>query len=61
MQAMLEALEDGLAKPERYLPALREQVHTLSSLVDDLFELSRIDAVGLSVERGAAGLAPVVE
>ena len=29
MQAMLEALEDGLAEPERYLPALREQVQTL--------------------------------
>ena len=54
MQAMLEALEDGLAKPERYLPALREQVHTLSSLVDDLFELSRIDAGALE-SRAARG------
>jgi signal transduction histidine kinase len=61
MQAMLEALEDGLAKPERYLPALREQVHTLSSLVDDLFELSRIDAGALSLELREARLAPVVE
>ena len=25
MQAMLEALEDGLAEPERYLPALRSR------------------------------------
>ena len=47
MQAMLEALEDGLAEPEKYLPVLREQVHTLAVLVDDLFELARIadDAV----------------
>ena len=37
MQAMLEALEDGLAEPERYLPAMREQVRTLGLLVDDLF------------------------
>lgn len=44
MQAMVEALEDGLGDPERYLSALREQVRTLSGLVDDLFELSRIDA-----------------
>ena len=29
MQAMIEALEDGLAEPERYLPAMREQVRTL--------------------------------
>jgi signal transduction histidine kinase len=44
MQAMLEALEDGLAEPEQYLPAFREQVRVLSQLVDDLFELARIDA-----------------
>ena len=39
MQAMLEALEDGLAEPADYLPALRDQVRVLSQLVDDLFEL----------------------
>ncbi len=50
MQAMLEALEDGLAPPEHYLPALREQVRTLSMLVDDLFELARIDAGALTLE-----------
>ena len=50
MQAMIEALEDGLGDPTRYLPALREQVRTLSDLVDDLFELSRIDAGLLVLE-----------
>jgi signal transduction histidine kinase len=50
MQAMLEALEDGLASPEHYLPALREQVSTLGLLVDDLFELARIDAGALTLE-----------
>ena len=30
MQAMLEALEDGLGEPEEYVPVLREQVHVLS-------------------------------
>ena len=49
IQAMLEALEDGLAEPERYLPAMREQIRTLGLLVDDLFELARIDAGGLLV------------
>jgi signal transduction histidine kinase len=44
MQAMLEAIEDGVATPEQYLPTLRDQVRVLSSLVDDLFELARIDA-----------------
>jgi signal transduction histidine kinase len=60
MQAMLEALEDGLAEPERYVPALREQVQVLSSLVDDLFELARIDANALTLELRDARLAPVV-
>jgi signal transduction histidine kinase len=50
MQAMVEALEDGLGEPDRYLPALREQVRTLSALVDDLFELSRIDSGMLVLE-----------
>lgn len=61
MQAMLEAVEDGLAEPERYLPALREQVRTLGALVDDLFELARIDAGALTLELAEAGLPGLVE
>lgn len=61
MQAMLEALEDGLAEPERYLPALHEQVRTLSALVDDLFELARIDAGALTLELREAALSGLVE
>jgi signal transduction histidine kinase len=61
MQAMLEALEDGLAEPERYLPALREQTRRLGMLVDDLFELARIDAGVLQLELREAPLTPVVE
>jgi signal transduction histidine kinase len=61
MQAMLEALEDGLADPERYLPALREQVRTLGGLVDDLFELARIDAGALTLELKEAPLGTLVE
>ncbi len=61
MQAMLEALEDGLADPERYLPALREQVRTLGALVDDLFELARIDAGALTLELQEAPLPALVE
>jgi signal transduction histidine kinase len=60
MQAMLEALEDGLAKPDEYVPALREQVHLLSELVEDLFELARIDAGALTLELQRLPLAPVV-
>jgi signal transduction histidine kinase len=61
MQAMLEALEDGLAEPPDYLPAMREQVRALSGLVDDLFELARIDAGVLTLELAEARVQPVVE
>ena len=61
MQAMLEALEDELAPPDRYLPALQEQVRTLGALVEDLFELARIDAGALTLELREARLAGVVE
>jgi signal transduction histidine kinase len=60
MQAMLEALEDGLGEPEAYIPALREQVRVLSQLVDDLFELARIDADALTLELRRLPIAPVV-
>ena len=44
LQAMIEAMEDGLVPPERFYPVMHEQVRTLARLVDDLFELARIDA-----------------
>jgi signal transduction histidine kinase len=60
MQAMLEALEDGLAEPADYLPALGDQVRGLTLLVDDLFELARIDAGALTLELHASPLVDVV-
>jgi signal transduction histidine kinase len=60
MQAMLEALEDGLGNTEEFVPVLREQVRALSLLVDDLFELARIDAGALTLEMHRLPLAPVV-
>ena len=60
MQAMLEAIEDDLAAPEEYVPVLREQVRVLSVLVDDLFELARIDAGVLTLELLRLPVAPVV-
>ena len=61
MQAMLEALEDGLVEPATTLPVLREQVAVLTGLVDDLFELARIDAGALTLELRDAPLEPLVE
>ena len=60
MQAMLEALEDGLGDPSEYVPVLREQVCVLSLLVDDLFELARIDAGALTLEMRRLPVAPVI-
>ena len=61
MRAMIEAVEDGVAKPEQYMQELAEQVRTLSALVDDLFELARIDAGVLTLELEDASLASLVD
>jgi signal transduction histidine kinase len=50
IRAMLEAIEDGLAEPDEYLPALEEQASALGALIDDLFELAQIDAGVLTLE-----------
>jgi signal transduction histidine kinase len=60
IQAMLEATEDGLASIEEYLPALRQQTYTLGTLIDDLFELARIDAGALTLELCDARLPQLV-
>ena len=59
--AMLEAIEDGLATPEEYLAPLQDQARRLTVLVDDLFELARIDAGALVHELQEVALAPLVE
>jgi signal transduction histidine kinase len=60
IQAMLDAIEDGLASVEEYLPALHQQARTLASLIDDLFELARIDAGALTLELRDARLPRLV-
>ena len=61
IQAMVEALQDGLAEPDRYLPAIREQTQRLGRLLDDLFELARIDAGALTLQMREARLSALVE
>ena len=61
IQAMLEAVEDGLASAEEYLPALGEQVRGLSLLIDDLFELACIDAGALTLHLQQTNLGDIVE
>jgi signal transduction histidine kinase len=48
LRAMAEALEDGLAAdPPRYHKQMRAEAERLASMVDDLFELSRIQSGAL--------------
>ncbi|MFF6883733.1 sensor histidine kinase [Streptomyces sp. NPDC012421] len=48
LRAMAEALEDGMAaEPARYHRQIRAEVERLTSMVGDLFELSRIHAGAL--------------
>ncbi|MEV6207987.1 HAMP domain-containing sensor histidine kinase [Kitasatospora sp. NPDC051914] len=50
LRAMAEALEDGVADdPTRYLTRMRTEVDRLTGMVDDLFELSRIQAGALAL------------
>jgi signal transduction histidine kinase len=45
LRAMAEALEDGIAEsPERYHKQIRIEVDRLAGMVDDLFEISRLQA-----------------
>ena len=60
LRAMVEALEDGLASTDEYLPAIREQLETLSARVDDLFELARIDAGAITLELREARLGDLI-
>ncbi|CAL9607120.1 Adaptive-response sensory-kinase SasA [Streptomyces sp. enrichment culture] len=50
LRAMAEALEDGIAPdPGRYHARIRTEAERLSGMVDDLFELSRIQAGSLEL------------
>jgi signal transduction histidine kinase len=60
LKAMIEALEDDLAEPAEYLEAIRTQTEILSGLVDDLFELARIDAGALTLDLRDAPLGELV-
>ena len=49
LRAMSEALEDGVvAAPETYYKQIHAEVDRLSTMVEDLFELSRIQSGGLA-------------
>ena len=62
LRAMAEALEDGVAAdPDRYHRQIRREVDRLAGMVDDLFELSRIQAGALSLAPGPVDLRELVD
>jgi signal transduction histidine kinase len=64
LRAMLEAIEDGIAEDPatvtRYVAQMRRAVDSLSLLVDDLFELVKLDAGAIEAEAERARLDEVV-
>src|SRR5512143_1850903 len=64
MRAVLEALSDGVVEePEtvkRYLTTARRDVMSLSALIDDLFQMSQLDAGGFPLHRTQASLSDLV-
>jgi len=61
LRAMAEALEDGVAEdPRRYHRQMRVEVDRLAALVDDLFELSRIQSGTLALTLEQVSLADLV-
>jgi len=64
MRAILEALSDGMVEdPEtvkRYLSTAQRDVRSLSSLIDDLFQMAQLDAGGFPLHRAKASLGDLI-
>jgi len=64
MRAILEALSDGVVEdPEmvkRYLLTAQRDVLSLSALIDDLFQMSQLDAGGFPLDRADASLSDLI-
>jgi signal transduction histidine kinase len=61
LRAMAEALEDGVVDdPARYHKRIRVEVDRLSRMVDDLFQLSRIQSGTLRLSLGAVSASDLV-
>lgn len=64
MRAILEALSDGVVdEPEmvkRYLNTAQRDVLSLSALIDDLFQMSQLDAGGFALNRAPSSLGDLV-
>jgi signal transduction histidine kinase len=62
LRAMAEALEDGVATDaDRYHRQIRREVDRLAGMVDDLFELSRIQSGALALNVGTIDVRGLVD
>ena len=62
LRAMAEALEDGVAVDvQRYHAQIRREVDRLAGMVDDLFELSRIQSGALALSVGTVDVRELVD
>jgi signal transduction histidine kinase len=64
IQAILEALSDKILddpdQEKRYLETAQRNVQTLSALIDDLFQMAKIDAGGLPIDRSPNSLSDLI-
>jgi signal transduction histidine kinase len=64
LRAMVEAIDDGVVDDSEslhtYITEMKQSVHSLSQLVDDLFELVQLDVSAIETESGRARLEAVV-
>ena len=64
LRAMIDAMAEGVVTDEdtvgRYLERSQAEVDRMSSLIDDLFELSRLDAGHIEVEREPSSLSDLI-
>ena len=60
MQVIVEALADGVVADagtkQRYLATLQKDIRELSELIDDLFQMSQLDAGGLALDCNPSSL-----
>jgi signal transduction histidine kinase len=65
LRAMTEAIDDGVVDDEptlaRYRSEMHRSVRQLADMVDDLFELTQLDAGAIEAERERARVADVAE
>jgi signal transduction histidine kinase len=64
VRAIVEALADRVvedpATVERYLRTAQRDIHALSALIDDLFDLAQLDAGGLKLDRQPSSLSDLL-